>query len=160
MYTLEMQQYLPALPVFRKGEGTDIRSNRIEFLGDSRRIIRKWMPDIPEQRMAKSFHLPVRRDLYVVPILRLISLPEKFPWGFFQIISKMKLPSAVQGKMVCRRYPVVFQGLFDGLKRHQSVMRQGLVAFKNLRVLPVRLPLGISAARNKQIQKNDDSQTF
>ncbi|MBA7667050.1 hypothetical protein ES703_75135 [subsurface metagenome] len=125
MYPLEMKQYLPALPVFGKGEGTDIGSHRIEVFGDSRRIVWKWVPYIPEQGMTKSFHLPVRRHPDIMPVPCIISLAEKISRGFFNVFSKMKFPCPVQGEMVWRRFSVVLQGLFNGLKRHQCSMRPG-----------------------------------
>ena len=61
-----MQQDFAAVPAFRHGEHLTVRPHRIVHV-HVRRVGRKNILDIADNRFAEPFQLPIRRDVQIGP---------------------------------------------------------------------------------------------
>ena len=95
-YGPEMQQDFAAVPAFRHGEHLTVRPHRIIHV-HVRRVGRKNILDIADNRFAEPFQLPIRRDVQIDPrgIIEIFLIKALF--RVLDVRRVRELPPPVQG---------------------------------------------------------------
>ena len=96
MHPFEMKENLPLFPLTREFKGAKIGAGWIELVGYLRRIQRMGQTDVPEQGVAKSFHLPVGGYRYGGPFSPVKTGLIKFNRCLCRILCPVELPLSVQ----------------------------------------------------------------